>query len=114
MLPTAGSSETVSDVTASKYLSKSPEYPPTSWKAVRARLSGDPAPAPGLETRGVSAPRLIALRALCPAPLAELRTVTHEDEGPPKNDEGLHGVRVHERCQPSCNGPGSVEIFVRI
>lgn len=42
MLPTAGSSDTVSDVIALKYLSKSPEYPPTSWKAVRVRPSGDP------------------------------------------------------------------------
>lgn len=45
MLPTARSSDTVRDVTARKYLSESPEYPPTSWKAVRARPSGDRRPA---------------------------------------------------------------------
>ena len=44
MLPTAGSSDTVSAVIAPKYLSKSPEYPPTSWKAVWARPSGNLVP----------------------------------------------------------------------
>lgn len=45
MLPTAGSSDTVRDVIAPRYLSKSPEYPPTSWKAVRAKQLGDMVPA---------------------------------------------------------------------
>ena len=71
MLPTAGSSDTVRDVTARKYLSKSPEYPPTSWKAVRARPSGDPAPA----TRpSFGPPRLRRAMSLLPSgELCELR-----------------------------------------
>lgn len=36
------------------------------------------------------------------------RTVTSEDEGPGKNDKGLHGVCVHQCRQPSCNKPESV------
>lgn len=30
-------------------------------------------------------------------------TITSEDEGPGKNDEGLHSVCVHQCRQPSCN-----------
>lgn len=47
MLPTAGSSDTVRDVIALRYLSKSPEYPPTSWKAVKTRRQGTRRPRQG-------------------------------------------------------------------
>lgn len=49
------------------------------------------------------------LPPLCvPPPLAAPHTVTHEDEGTPENDEGLHGIRVHQCCQSSCKSPESV------
>lgn len=37
------------------------------------------------------------------------RTITSEDEGPGKDDKGLHGVCVHQCRQPSCNKPESTE-----
>jgi hypothetical protein len=106
MLPTAGSSDTVSEVTAPRYLLKSPEYPPTSWKAVRARSSRDPAPVlrslgPTYQRRAMSLPLgrgAVAGDLRAPTPLAEPLTITREDKGPRKNNEGLHHVRVHQRC----------------
>lgn len=41
--------------------------------------------------------------------VGKARTITSENEGPGKNDEGLHGVCVHQCRQPSCNKPGSTE-----
>jgi hypothetical protein len=41
--------------------------------------------------------------------VGKARTITSEDEGPGKNDEGLHSVCVHQCRQPSCNKPQSTK-----
>lgn len=100
MLPTAGSSDTVSVVIAPMYLSKSPEYPPTSWKAVWAPV---PESCLGPTCQGCAMSLPQGGDPLCPQPrcrplLAVPPTVTGEDEGPRDDDKGLHRVCVHQRC----------------